>query len=228
VLRRPLESTCAEYAAEAAGLESLAARLRETAAHGISLLEQGQGGETAPPPDADMRGRYRVVAEAVGARPTMLAADASLIRLSLARDANVLTTAIETAQDAGAETATQKMIAHQLAAAHPLAMELLTAAATEVQKCRLSPHHNPESLAEAARTTTAAARLMDSFARGALILDRLRNGARQSVLVQHVMVSDGAVHAPAAAAVARAAATGLGDHLVQSMPAIAAAVRRAG
>ena len=55
----------------------------------------------------------------------MLAADASLARLGLARDGDVLTLAVETAQDAGAETAAQKMLAHQLAAAHPLAMELL-------------------------------------------------------------------------------------------------------
>ena len=32
---------------------------------------------------------------------------------------------------------------------------------------------------------------MDSFARGALILDRLLNGARQTVMVQHLNVSDG-------------------------------------
>ena len=121
----------------------------------------------------------------------MLAADGSLARLGLARDANVLTLAVETAQDAGAETAAQKMLAHQLAAAHPLAMELLAIASAEAQKHRLSSHHNPGALAEAARTTTAAARLMDSFARGALILDRLLNGARQTVMVQHLNVSNG-------------------------------------
>ena len=91
----------------------------------------------------------------------MLAADASLARLGLARDANVLTMAVETAQDAGAETAAQKMVAHQLAAAHPLVMELLTIAAAEAQKHRQAPHMNSGALAEAARTTTAAARLMD-------------------------------------------------------------------
>jgi hypothetical protein len=130
--------------------------------------------------------RYRLVAQAVEARPGMLAAAATLVRLVLARDAGVLTTAIETAQDAGAETATQKMLAHQLAAAHPLAMEMLAIATTEAQKHRLSSHGNSGALAEAARTTTAASRLMDSVARCALILDRLRNGARQIVTVQHI------------------------------------------
>lgn len=32
---------------------------------------------------------------------------------------------------------------------------------------------------------------MDSFARGALVLDRLRNGGRQTVVVQHVTVGKG-------------------------------------
>ena len=133
------------------------------------------------PANPAMPRRYSDVAEAVGANPTMLAADASLARLGLARDANVLTMAVETAQDAGAETAAQKMVAHQLAGAHPLAMELLRIAAAEAQKHRQAPHMNSGALAEAARTTTAAARLMDTCARGALILDRLLNGARQTV-----------------------------------------------
>lgn len=196
-IRREGAETCADplvraqWEAEAAGLDALAAQLRDPANHRVQVLHQGLGGETAPPSDPDMKRHYRLIAEAVGARPGMLAADASLIRLGLARDAGVLTMAVETAQDAGAETSAQKMIAHQLAAAHPLAMELLSLAAAEAQKHRLSPHVNTGALTEAARTTTAAARLMDSFARGALILDRLRNGARQTVVVQHVEVSDG-------------------------------------
>jgi hypothetical protein len=181
----------AQFEAEAEGLEALAARLRDPAAHGIPTLRQGQGAETAPPANPAMLRRYSDVAKAVGASPGMLAADASLARLGLARDGGVLTLAVETAQDAGAETAAQKMLAHQLAAAHPLAMELLAIASAEAHKHRTASHLNNGALAEAARTTTAAARLMDSFARGALILDRLLNGARQTVMVQHVTVGDG-------------------------------------
>jgi hypothetical protein len=181
----------AQFEAEAEGLEALAARLRDPTTHGIPALRQGQGAETTPPANPAMPRRYSDVAEAVGANPSMLAADASLARLGLARAGGVLTSAVETAQDAGAKTAAQKMIAHQLAQAHPLAMELLALASAEAQKHRLSPHHNSGALAEAARTTTAAARLMDSFARGALILDRLLHGARQTVMVQHLNVSAG-------------------------------------
>jgi hypothetical protein len=37
----------------------------------------------------------------------------------------------------------------------------------------------------------AAARMMKTFQRGALTLERLRNGGRQTVVVQHVAVGDG-------------------------------------
>jgi hypothetical protein len=43
---------------------------------------------------------------------------------------------------------------------------------------------------EAARMAGAAARMMDTFQRGLLTLDRLRNGGRQVVTVQHVNVGD--------------------------------------
>ena len=44
---------------------------------------------------------------------------------------------------------------------------------------------------EAARLATAAARMMEATARAALVLDKLRNGNRQTVVVQHVAVGDG-------------------------------------
>ena len=44
---------------------------------------------------------------------------------------------------------------------------------------------------EAARLATAAARMMEATARAALVLDRLRHGNRQTVIVQHVTVGDG-------------------------------------
>lgn len=181
----------ARQEAEAAGLEALSAALRDPAARGVPSLRRGRGGETTPADDPDMPGRYRVVAQAVAASPAMLSADGSLARLSLARDADVLALAVETAQDAGAQTAAEKMLAHQLAAAHPLCMDLLALASAEARKHRAAPHLNTGALAEAARTATAAARLMDVFARGALALDRLRNGGRQVVTVQHVTVQDG-------------------------------------
>jgi hypothetical protein len=62
---------------------------------------------------------------------------------------------------------------------------------------------------EAARMATAAARMMEATARAALVLDRLRHGNRQTVVVQHVAVADGG-QAVVAGAVAAGAAGGKG------------------
>ncbi len=181
----------AQLAAEAAGIEALAAALRDPAACGLHVLRQGQGGETAPPDDPDRPWRQREVAQTVAATPTVLAADASMARLSMARDAGVLTLAVEAAEDAGAATATERMLSHQLAAAHQAAMGLFAAAERELYKHRVASNINPGALAEATRSATAGARVLAAFAQGALALDRLRNGNRQLVTVQHVTVADG-------------------------------------
>ena len=47
------------------------------------------------------------------------------------------------------------------------------------------------ALVDTVRSATAIARLMDCTARAALALDRLQNGGRQNVTVQHVTVGDG-------------------------------------
>ncbi len=180
----------AQLAAEAAGIEALAAALRDPAACGLPVLRQGQGGETAPPDDPDRPWHQREVAQTVAASPTVLAADASMARLSMARDAGVLTLAVETAQDAGAATATERMLSHQIAA-HQAAMGLFAAADDELHKHRVASNVNPGALAEATRSATAGARVLSAFAQGAVALDRLRNGNRQVVTVQHVTVTEG-------------------------------------
>ncbi len=144
--------------------------------------------------------------QAVAEPPGMLAADASLARLGLARDAGVLALAVETAENARAATAAEKMLAHQVAAAHGLGMELLTVAGNELHRHRKAPHLNAGALDRATRTATAAARIMDACSRTALTLDRLRHGGRQVVTVQHVSVADGG-QAVVAGSVASSAGT---------------------
>ncbi len=181
----------AQYNAEAAGLEALAAALRDPTARGVPALRQGRGGETAPADDPDRPWKVREMMQAVAASPTMLAADASLARLGMARDAGVLQLAVEAAQDAGAASATERMLAHQLAAAHQAAMGLFAAADGQLYIHRTASNLNPGALAEATRSATAGARVLAAFAQGALALDRLRHGSRQLVTVQHVTVAEG-------------------------------------
>ncbi len=181
----------AQQRAEADGLEAAARRARDPANYEVEDLRRGCGNEAAPRVELDAPARVRDVATTVRQSPDMLAADASLARLALARDADVLPLAVELAQDAGATRAAEKMLAHQLAAAHPLAMGLFATASGELHKHRVAAHLNPNALAEAVRSANAGARAMAAFAQGALALDRLRHGGRQTVTVQHVTVTDG-------------------------------------
>ena len=160
-------------------------------ARGLPALQRGRGGETAPADDPDLPWKRRELAQAVAASPSALAADASLQRLVLARDADVLVTAVEIAHDAGAETAAEKALAHQLAAAHRVGMGLFAAASDSLHKHQVAAHLNPGALEEATRAVAVGARVLSAFAQGALALDRLRNGNRQVVQVQHVTVNDG-------------------------------------
>jgi hypothetical protein len=54
-----------------------------------------------------------------------------------------------------------------------------------------TPGRQQVSSIEAARLAHSSARRMEAFNQGLLVLDRLRNGRRQVVTVQHVTVNPG-------------------------------------
>ena len=100
---------------------------------------------------------------------------------------------MDASESVGARDALERNLAHQMAAAHAVAMAMLAkahgftmAAATWAPEGR----QQMQSV-EAARMAHAAARLLDASQRAALTLERLRNGGRQLVTVQHVTVGDG-------------------------------------
>ena len=62
--------------------------------------------------------------DTVRERPDMLAIDASRQRMELADKADVLTLGIDAAATIKAENSLEKMLAHQMAAAHTAAMEM--------------------------------------------------------------------------------------------------------
>ncbi len=181
----------AQAIAEASGLEALATALRDPMARGLPRLQQGQGGETAPPENGDHPWRTRELERVVTAPSPVLAADASLDRLRLAQNADVLNMAVELAADVGAANGGERMLAHQLAAAHQVGMSLFTAAARDLHRHQAAPTLNPGALLDAQRSAAVGARVMSAFAQGMAVLDRLRNGNRQVVVVQHTTVNDG-------------------------------------
>jgi len=151
---------------------------------------QGAGGELVPPEaDVTMKPALRNTV----ANPDYVAADASRARLELADRAGVLELALDAADSANVANSLEAMLAHQLAAAHNVAMRLTSAAAmhaqraTEVGRGAGGDFH----AVEAARAANAAARAMSAFQDGLLTLQKLRSGGRQVVTVQHVTVGDG-------------------------------------
>ena len=113
--------------------------------------------------------------------PNKVELNASIDRMEMLKDINLLDLGLSTAHDVNASNAVQQMLAHQLSAAHKYAMECLKNSelykdpTVKVKFCNLS------------------VRLMEAFSRGALTLQRLQNGNTQNVTVQHVKVEGQAV-----------------------------------
>jgi hypothetical protein len=139
-------------------------------------LQAGLGGEIIPPMKDGLPGL-----ESALQMPDLLNLEASVQRSSLIERAGVLELGIETAKDTRAQGSVQKMISHQMAAAHKRAMNLLA----ESQETK-----DVDVACKKART---AAKMMDAFSRAALTLQRLQTGASQVVQVQHVQVNGPAV-----------------------------------
>jgi hypothetical protein len=114
--------------------------------------------------------------------PNMVNVIASEHRIDLAAwvDSSVAVAAVDAAQSAQAENSLEKMLCHQMAAAHRAAMKLtawsLNASLPPVEVVRLS---------------NAAARMMQVYQEDLLTLQKLRSGGKQTVVVQHVQVSEG-------------------------------------
>ena len=112
--------------------------------------------------------------------PNTVSVRASEQRMEAADGAGVLEAAVDAAVSVKAGNSLEKMICHQMAAAHHMAMKLVTRAAD----AQLPP-------VEAARLTNAGARMMQVFQEGLLALKKFRTGGKQQIVVQHVKVSDG-------------------------------------
>jgi hypothetical protein len=112
--------------------------------------------------------------------PNSISVDASEQRMYLASEAGVLQSAVDASETAQAGNSLEKMLTHQLAAGHRAAMRLVA---------RVGSEQLP--IIEMARLSNAAARMMQVFQEGLLALQKLRTGGKQTVVVQHVQISEG-------------------------------------
>jgi len=83
------------------------------------------------------------------------------------------------------------MLAHQMAAAHTMAMEQQAEARQLMQRFKRTGYVHQHLSVEAGRCMNASARMMDTFQHGLLTIQKLRSGGQQTVVVQHVNVGDG-------------------------------------
>jgi hypothetical protein len=114
--------------------------------------------------------------------PDSIAVEATEQRMRAALDVGVLQSAIDAAVTAGARTSLEKLLCHEIAAAHQAAMTLMARGL------------DPDLPAvDVARLLNTAARLIDTVQAGQLTLVRARSAGRQHVTVQHqyVQVNDG-------------------------------------
>ena len=170
-----------------------AAQLEKVAATALALDTKpsiGTGGELVPENDQRKRGANFI--DTVE-RPDAITAEASMDRLKLADDGiECVALAIDAAETIQAANSIEKMMAHQLAAAHKLAMTFAGKAKSLIEEEGGSwQRQDAACAAEAARVANSAARMMDAFQKGTLALHKLRTGGKQVVTVQHVNVTDG-------------------------------------
>lgn len=128
--------------------------------------------------------------------PTLLTATAHKERLQLAIDAGCADLAMDTALTIKAQNSLERMLAHQLAATHAHAMRLMASADGWLRQADAPPSYGSTARAqlasvEAARLTSAAARMMTAYQDGMVTLARMRTGGQQTVTVQHVHVGGG-------------------------------------
>jgi hypothetical protein len=183
------DPTAARWALlEAADMDKYAAAYLEIAPGSVKV---GSGGEMVP--TSDIAEENAGLVDTIRSAPDMVTARASIARINLIAETGDLDLATDAADTIKARNSLEKMLAHQIASAHGLAMKL---AAKSGQFLGKVTSWDPEgrqqiSSIEASRLANSAARMMEAFNQGLLTLDRLRNGRRQVVTVQHVTVNPG-------------------------------------
>jgi hypothetical protein len=123
--------------------------------------------------------------------PNFIAADASAQRMRLAQHAGALALGVDTADTIQATNSAEQMLAHQLAAAHAGAMNLMGQVTNMMVMQGTALRTDDGANLRVTRLAGAASRMMMAFQQGMVTLDKLRAGGKQTILVQHVQLNDG-------------------------------------
>jgi len=139
----------------------------------------GAGNESLPQKTSGIENYRALKIKETLEDPDLVTLDASQSRMELASDAKCLDMAVDVADSINAQNSLEKMLAHQLAASHDMAMSLIAQA------------HAAREPADVQRFINSSARLMNVFQQGLKTLQKLRTGGRQEVVVQHVQIEGG-------------------------------------
>jgi hypothetical protein len=165
---------------EAGDMEAAAARYLDPLSHTTRPLVPGNGGE-ALLMTPDMASDDPRLVDTLTSAPDVLNAEASRARLELASKAGALVLGVDLAETIKARNSLERMLAHQLAALHQLAMRS-AGCAGDLLRQHAHTANQAQSI-EAARHATTAAKLMAAFQDGYVALDRVRRGGKQTVKV---------------------------------------------
>jgi hypothetical protein len=169
--------------AQADTMEGLVTDFLDIGTHVTGPQQVGNGGELIVRTSEAM-GTIPGVVDTVRESPDMLSAGASRQRLELT--GNALSMAVDAAKSIGARNSPEKMLAHEMAAAHRLAMLFAQQSERLIDRHETWGPINPVRSIEAARLANASAKMMTAFQEGLLVLERIRRGGRQTVRVVHV------------------------------------------
>ena len=136
----------------------------------------GAGGEVIP---TDSDESSNLLARNTLEAPDMINVEGSAKRIDLLTEAGVLAEGLDAAQSVGAKNSLEKMLAHQMSLCHDAAFRTISKANAQMDTI------------ESARLMNAGARLMKTFQEGLQTLHKIRNGNRQTMVVQHVNIAEG-------------------------------------
>ena len=125
--------------------------------------------------------------------PDTAAMDASVARtdLLLQDDLDIAALAVDAANSVHADNSLEKMLIHQMSAAHQVSMTLMDRASGLIDHNDNYAGQNDSRNVNAIKMFNSAMRMMNSYQQGLLALNKIRNGGNQTVTIQHVNVSQG-------------------------------------
>lgn len=149
-------------------------------------------GEAIPPIHyGDTPARVMAVNTLKNAKTANLEASNDRIDLLTGNRYNIAAMGLDAAESIQADNSLEKMLAHQMAMCHQTAFKLMDQALEWQEKAYPSNRNPQQATVEQVRLMNCSVRLMETFQKGMLTLQKIRTGGNQTMTVQHVHIESG-------------------------------------